>query len=214
MGTILKGISSFVAHDLTHMKINDKHRLITFDIKDLYVNIPTKETLKIAKTMLTTRNNKIITQQMTQLLEITLQQNYFIFVNKLYQPEKGISMGSPLSNDIVKIFLQHEEQTLLNQLMDQKTTDYYTRYVDDILVIYNTDKTNTETICNYLNTIHIIIFTPTQEQNKTINFLDLLITRKTNTLDINIKRKPTTTDTTINYYSNHPMEHKLAAYRF
>ena len=44
-------------HDLTHMKINDKNRLITFDIKDLYVNIPTEETLKIAKTMLATRNN-------------------------------------------------------------------------------------------------------------------------------------------------------------
>jgi len=27
-------------------------------------------------------------------------------------------------------------------------------------------------------------------------------------------RKPTTMDTTINYISNHPMEHKLAAYRY
>jgi hypothetical protein len=56
-----------LAHDLTHMKINDKHRLITFDIKDLYVNIPTKETLKITESMLATRNDKIITLQMTQL---------------------------------------------------------------------------------------------------------------------------------------------------
>ena len=164
-----------LAQDLTHMKINDKHRLITFDIKDLYVNIPTKETLTIAKTMLATRNNKIITQQMIQLLEITLQQNHFIFGNKLYQQEKGISMGSPLSNDIAEIFLQHHEQTLLNQLTDNKTIDYYTRYVDDILIIYNTDTTNTKTICNYLNTIHpSLIFTPTQEENKNINFLDLL----------------------------------------
>jgi len=33
-------------------------------------------------------------------------------------------------------------------------------------------------------------------------------------LEIDVFRKPTTTDTTINYLSNHPQEHKLAAYRF
>ena len=44
--------------------------------------------------------------------------------------------------------------------------------------------------------------------------MDLLITKQHTTLDINIYRKPTATDTTINYQSNHPLEHKMAAYRF
>jgi len=51
-------------------------------------------------------------------------------------------MGFPLSNDITEIFLQHQEQTLLKPLMENKTIEYYTRYVDDILIIYNTDHTN------------------------------------------------------------------------
>jgi len=33
-------------------------------------------------------------------------------------------------------------------------------------------------------------------------------------LGISVFRKPTSTDTTINFYSNRPLEHKLAAYRF
>jgi len=33
-------------------------------------------------------------------------------------------------------------------------------------------------------------------------------------MEIDIYKKPTTTDTTIKYLSNHPMEHKLAAYRY
>jgi hypothetical protein len=33
-------------------------------------------------------------------------------------------------------------------------------------------------------------------------------------IEIDMYRKPTTTDTTINFISNHPMEHKLAAYRY
>jgi hypothetical protein len=32
-------------------------------------------------------------------------------------------------------------------------------------------------------------------------------------LEINIFRKPTTTDITINFLSNHPMEHKIAIYK-
>ena len=125
-------------------------------------------------------------------------------------------MGSPLSNDINEIFLQQQEQTILKHLMENKTIEYYTRYVDDMLIIhvYNTDHTNTETICHYINSINPnLTFTPTQE-HKTISFLDLHITRKNNTLDINIYRKPTTTDTTTSYYSKHPTEQKLAAYRF
>ena len=99
--------------------------------------------------------------------------------------------------------------------MENEIIEYYTRYVEDILIIYNTDHSNIETIFHYINSIHPnITFTPTQEHNKAIIFLDIHITRKNNTLDINIYRKPTTTDTTTSYYSKHPTEQKLAAYRF
>jgi len=37
--------------------------------------------------------------------------NYFLFANNLYQPEKGISMGSHISNTIAEIFLQHRKHT-------------------------------------------------------------------------------------------------------
>ena len=54
----------------------------------------------------------------------------------------------------------------------------------------------------------------THEQQGSINFLDLTITRNQNKLEIDIYRKPTATDTIINFLSNHPIEHKMAAYRY
>ena len=45
------------------------------------------------------------------------------------------------------------------------------------------------------------------------NFLDLAITYKQTTLEIDLYRKKTTTDATINFLSNHPIEHKMAAFR-
>jgi hypothetical protein len=64
-----------LANDLTKIKLEENHRMITLDIKDLYVNIPIEETLRIAKTLLLENNNEHTTKQMITLLEVTLQQN-------------------------------------------------------------------------------------------------------------------------------------------
>jgi hypothetical protein len=58
------------------------------------------------------------------------------------------------------------------------------------------------------------LFTLTIEENNTINYLDLTLIRQKDSIDISIFRKPTTTDATIHYTSNHPIEHKLAAFRY
>ena len=44
--------STNLANDLTKLKIHENHRMISFDIKDLNVNMPTDETLNILKTKL------------------------------------------------------------------------------------------------------------------------------------------------------------------
>jgi len=66
-----------------------------------------------------------------------------------------------------------------------------------------------------MDTIHgNIKLNPTHETNGKVNFLELSITRKPTSLELDIYHKPTTTDITINFHSNHLLEHKLAAYRF
>jgi hypothetical protein len=80
--------------------------MITFDIKDLYVNIPIKETLMITKTLISEHNNEHITTEIITLLETILQQNHFAFQNNIYQFKKGVFMGSPISGIIAEIFLQ------------------------------------------------------------------------------------------------------------
>ena len=44
--------STNLANDLIKLPVHDNYRMITFDIKDLYVNIPIDETLNIIKTKL------------------------------------------------------------------------------------------------------------------------------------------------------------------
>ena len=64
-----------------------------------------------------------------------------------------------------------------------------------------------------MNNIHKHIeFRLTAEENKNISCLH--IHRYNHHLQMGIYRKPMQTDTTIHFMSNHPIEHKLAAYNF
>jgi len=99
--------------------------MISSDIKDLYVNIPTDETLNIIKSKLLKNNDIQITYHMLSLLKVILSQNYFMFQQNIYQPAQGISIGSPISSLIAEIFLQHYEDANIKQLLDMKSIASY-----------------------------------------------------------------------------------------
>jgi len=67
--------SSTLANELVKLKINNHHRLLTLDIKDLYVNIPIQETLDITKAQLNAYNDQKTTHQIVTLLNTILRQN-------------------------------------------------------------------------------------------------------------------------------------------
>jgi hypothetical protein len=81
-----------------------------------------------------------MTQQIMSLLRVGLTQNYFTFQQTIYQPNQGIAIGSPISSLIAEIFLQQYEDKNIKHLIDTKNIAYYPRYVDDILIIFDTKK--------------------------------------------------------------------------
>jgi len=163
--------------------------------------------------MLLKSNDTQITQQIITLMKLILSMNYFIFQNKIYQPEKGVSMGSLISRTKAKIFLQHLADIHIKQLLDTKNIIFYTKYVRWHLkhIWHQTNKQTNPLINKYINQTHTNIkLNPTHKSNGCMSFLHLLIIQKPSNLEIDIFRKPTTTDTTINFLSNHPMQPKIA----
>lgn len=84
---IVTNSTNFVT-DLKRLKINVNHKMITYDIKDLFIDIPIEDTLTITKALSLKNNNTQITQQIITLLRLVVSQTYFIFQNQTYQPEK------------------------------------------------------------------------------------------------------------------------------
>ena len=59
---------------------------------------------------------------------------HFIFSSKFYNQIDGVAMGSPLAPVLAKIFMDFHESKWLNEYNPNKS-EFYLRYVDDILAV-------------------------------------------------------------------------------
>ena len=121
-------------------------------------------------------------------------------------------MGFPLSGTLAELYLKRIEKEYIMQWIDSE--EIYS-YLYDIMISYNNNRIQAEKILKGINHIDKnLSFKLTTEHKNSINFLDMTIDREENKLEIGIYRKETSTDTMIHYTSNHPIEQKMAAFRY
>jgi hypothetical protein len=88
-------------------------------------------------------------------------------------------MESPISSLIAEISLQQYEDTNIKPLLDTKNLEFYMRYVDDILIIFDTTKINLDNINIYISNLYNNKkLNPTYEKHSSIDFLGLTISRE------------------------------------
>jgi hypothetical protein len=174
----------------------------------MYANVPTKELLKIIDELC--HNNCVDVNTKENLVTLTktvIDQNYFQFQNTTHIQSEGLAMGAPTSSVLSEIYLQHLENfKIVNLLINHKVVGYF-RYVDDILIVYNEDITNIDSLLHqFSNITSKLKFTVEKERDRKLNFLDITITRGEEKFTIDIYRKPTYTDIIIPESSCHPKE--------
>jgi hypothetical protein len=153
-------------------------------------------------------------KQELMTLNTTLEQNCIQF-NEYYKQNDGLALGAPTSAIIAEIFIQYLEHTKIIEVLEEHhIVDYY-RYVDDILIVYNTHLTNINNTLTDFNTLHPQIeFTMETEIDNKLNYLDLTIINKQDQLVFDIYPKRTTRDLTTHNDSCHLYEHKKSAIDF
>ena len=104
-------------------------------------------------------------------------------------------MGSPLGPVLADVFLIELENSLLPKLT--KYITLWKQYVDDTICFVKVG--TTEFIISVLNSIDKNIqFTFEEENNETMPFLDILISRKRNYITTTVYQKSTCNDTYLN----------------
>jgi hypothetical protein len=107
-----------------------------------------------------------------------------------------------------------EITNIYNLLLGHNIEGYFL-YVDDILIVYNENRTNIDDLLNFFNKLAPKLeFTLERETDLKMNFLDIIIYREADSLSVDIYRKPTFTYVIIPDDSCHPSEHKIAAIRY
>lgn len=205
--------SSDLINKIQNITVPTNARLISFDVQNLFPSIPPNDTVNLVENLLIKNQvNPVIKQEILNLLQICLDQSYFLFEDTFYESKEGLIMGSPLSPLLAEIFMDDLETKFHNNKWS-KAFVYWYRYVDDILVCFTGTNRQLNNILQFINSLHpSITFTMEEEIDKSLNFLDLTITRTLDKHKFSIYHKPSHTDTTIHNKSNHPIQHKLATF--
>ena len=163
--------------DLNNIPFNNELKLASFNISNMYTNIPTQQLADII-THLCKHNNIDHTTQ-TEILKICdtiLKQNYFEFQDTKYSQTQDLAMGAPTSSILSEIYLQYMEYTEIYNILKQHNIIGYFRYVDNILMVYIDKDTNIQNVLEQFNNISPTLnFTVEQEVNNSIHYLDLTI---------------------------------------
>jgi hypothetical protein len=84
--------SKGVAQGLINIQINDQHEIMTLDINNLYVNLTIQNLIKITKFWVSKNNNQTtVIKQASELIRVTLNQNYFQCNDKYLKPSYGFT---------------------------------------------------------------------------------------------------------------------------
>jgi hypothetical protein len=163
--------------DLKQANISENIRLRSFDITNMYSNIPTQDLHDLIIDI--ARKNQIhseVIQETEQLTKLIKKQNYFEMDSKVYHQSEGLAMGAPSSALLAEIYLQFlQHNQILNLLIKHKILSCH-RYVEDILIMYNILDTNINKTLSDKNSLHHKIqFSTENEVNNQISFLDITV---------------------------------------
>ncbi|XP_067658221.1 uncharacterized protein [Haliotis asinina] len=172
--------------------------VVSYDVVDLFTNIPLKEALDILRSKLAIRINDLDTHltidSIINLARSCFDTSYFTFNSKIFKQIHGLPMGSPLSPLITEIFMTSFEEAALSTAPFQPLCWYCK--VDDTFTTIANDNDPSE-LLNHINDQHSRIkFTMETETNQHLPFL--------------VYRKPTHTDQYIHYNSRHHLQIKQA----
>jgi hypothetical protein len=208
--------STHLIEDLHEIPYDQNIRLASFDITNMYTNIPTHDLMTIIKEIC--QNNQIdinVQEDIMKLTKTITDQNYFQFKNENYIQTEGLAMGVPTLVILSEIYMQFLENNIIHNILKTHNIKAYIRYIDDILIIYSNTESNIHEVLNDFNQITPKLKVTLEEEiNHKINFLDITILREQHHITTSIYRKPTTTNSIILNNSCHSKEQKIAAIRY
>lgn len=186
-------------HDLSSIT------LVTLDVKSLYTSIPHDMGMEAIRDVLSTSNYSGQEQEfILTLLNFVLTRNYFLFGDLFFEQTKGTAMGSNVAPTYAVIFMNIFEDRHVYQHPLYSRVRMYTRYIDDVFLLWSGDESELLDFITHLNSIIPSIQFSYQYSKKDISFLDVIVSIQDNHFSTDLFSKPTDKNAMLHFNSNHP----------
>lgn len=202
------------------IKDSDLHDsyMCSFDVVSLFTNLPLEETIDIIGLVSADLHLDfpLPLPDLKSLLLLCTKNVQFSFNEKLFRQTDGVAMGSPLGPILANIFLGYVEKYCLNHSFHSapyKPIQFF-RFVDDTFALFSSPQC-AEHFLSDLNTAHSnLTFTQESENNGSLSFLDVRVTRGVNCKTLtSVYRKPTWSVLYLHFLSFAPIQYKKGIVR-
>ena len=194
-------------------KIPSNYKIVSFDVKSLFSNVPLDQTISIILNRIYNNreiNTDISRSEMKELLYLCTKNVHFSFHNNIYIQNDGVAMRSPLVPILANIFMVEFERSVIPDLANKLNN--WRRYVDDTICYIKVD--SIDYVLSKLNNFHKNIqFTVEVEKEGRIPFLDVLMTREKKSIETSVHRKSTNNNIFLNWTSHAPNKWKMGTLR-
>ena len=199
----VKSTKEFI-EGLKQQKLSKEHKIVSFDVESCFTNSSLDRTIDMILKRIYEKNEiltSITKNGMNEVLILRTKYVHFTFESRTYVQTDGVDVGSPLGPVLAGIFMIKLENSLLPNLT--KYITFWKRYVEDTSCFVKIG--TTEFIISVLSSFDKIIqFMFDEENDETILFLDISVSRKRNDTTTTVYRKSTCYDIHLNWISFAP----------
>lgn len=186
---------------LINSNVNFDFKMVSFDVKSLFTNVPVDDLLMMLSEILDNYNLPVASPVIIELIKLCTKDCKFSFDGNFYSQQFGLPMGNVLSATLSNIYMEFFETKIMKDILPANALWF--RYVDDVLCLWPTNVNLDEFLPRLNSLVPSIEFTVEIEENCTLAFLDVLIHRQDKKFKFSIYRKPTNLNAYIHYYSSH-----------
>ena len=106
--------------------------MISYDVCNLFTNIPLKETIKLAVNLIFEKRpeTRVTRKQLTKLFAFATSGTHFLFNGNYHDQIDGVAMGSLLGPVLTNLFMGYHEKVWLEEFKTCEVVSYR-RYVND-----------------------------------------------------------------------------------
>lgn len=158
------------------VKIPNGYKMFSLDATSLFTNIPKELCIRAIERrwLMIEEHTYLSKDQFIDAIKLIIDGSYFRYGDVYYQQLAGVAMGNSISGFLSDLVMEDLEVCILKKL--PFIVPFYRRFVDDILAFVPEDKINQ--LLDAFNKYHPRLkFTIEEEKDKSINFLDMTLTR-------------------------------------